>query len=66
MRSPRARRRATAALTSAVWLRRARSMNTLRCNVANSPNTGQPAISDLAMKETGTRLPTTAMSSQET
>jgi hypothetical protein len=64
--SPWASRRATAALTSAVWLRRCRSMKTLRWSLENGPKTGHSAISDFAMKEIGLRLPMTAMSSQET
>ena len=66
MASPAARRCATAALASAVAARRARSMNTERCRLAQRPNTGQAAISDFATKEIGRRLPITGMSSQET
>ena len=54
------------AFTSAVAPLRSRSMKIERCSRASVPNSGQPAISDFATKESGRRLPKTRMSSQET
>jgi hypothetical protein len=64
--SPFTSRWASASLTSAVALRRWRSMKTERWSVAIVPTTGQPSISDFAMKERGCSDPITGMSSQET
>ena len=41
-------------------------MKTERWSRARSPTTGQPSISDFAMKESGCSEPITGMSSQET
>ena len=45
---------------------RSRSTKTVRCSLASQPTTGQPAMSDLAMKVTSATEPRTTMSVQET
>ena len=48
-----------------IVLPRLRSTNTVRCSLASSPNSGQPATSALATKEIGIAEDSTVMSMYE-
>ena len=66
MMSPAPTRRPIASVAAPVWLRRVRSMKSVRCRRASVRTTGQPPTSALATKDTGSTLLITGTSSQET